>query len=218
MPPAALSLALAASIYPPAVAAVIALGRGTDVRLRVVLFVAGAFVTVLLTGALILLLLDELPVSGRQHRTAGGGLEVAIGLLLLGLAARLRRRAGKGNPAEERGSARTDRYLESRRLVLLLGFVLYVIPSPIYIGAIKSIADTSDSVSTEFAYLAVVVVVMLWMVELPMIMLLVVPGRATATLERVNAWFAGNGRALAVLASAGAGLYLVLSGLMKLIE
>jgi hypothetical protein len=39
MPPEAVSLALAASIYPPALTAVIALGRGVEVRLRVVLFV-----------------------------------------------------------------------------------------------------------------------------------------------------------------------------------
>jgi hypothetical protein len=35
---------------------------------------------------------------------------------------------------------------------------------------------------------------MLWLVELPMLMLLVVPDRATSTLERINAWFARNGR------------------------
>jgi hypothetical protein len=40
--PEAVSLALAASIYPPALAAVIALGRGVEVRLRVVLFVIAA--------------------------------------------------------------------------------------------------------------------------------------------------------------------------------
>ena len=39
MPTQALALALAASIYPPAVAAVIALGRGSEVRSRVFAFV-----------------------------------------------------------------------------------------------------------------------------------------------------------------------------------
>jgi hypothetical protein len=56
MPPEAVSLALAASIYPPALAAVIALGRGVEVRLRVVLFVIAAYCTVLVTGALMLFL------------------------------------------------------------------------------------------------------------------------------------------------------------------
>ncbi len=50
MPAEAVSLALAASIYPPALAVVIALGRGTQVRLRVLLLVVAAFFTVLLTG------------------------------------------------------------------------------------------------------------------------------------------------------------------------
>ena len=60
MPPEAISLALAASIYPPAVAAVIALGRGTEVRLRVFLLVGTAMLTVFVTGAAMLLVFDEL--------------------------------------------------------------------------------------------------------------------------------------------------------------
>jgi hypothetical protein len=57
---------------------------------------------------------------------------------------------------------------------------------------------------------------MLWLVELPMLMLLVVPDRATSTLERINAWFARNGRQLAMLACLGAGAYLVTRGLVDL--
>jgi hypothetical protein len=40
MPSQTIALALGASIYPPAVAAVIALGRGADVRPRVLSFVS----------------------------------------------------------------------------------------------------------------------------------------------------------------------------------
>lgn len=65
MPPEAISLALAASIYPPALAVVIALGRGAQVRLRVLLLVVAAFLTVLLTGLLMLLLFNEAAVTSR---------------------------------------------------------------------------------------------------------------------------------------------------------
>ncbi len=90
MPSEAISLALAASIYPPALAAVIALGRGTQVRLRVVLLVFGAFFTVLLTGSLMLLLFTEAGASSSSSaRTIGAGLYVAGGVALVVLGFRL---------------------------------------------------------------------------------------------------------------------------------
>ena len=101
--------------------------------------------------------------------------------------------------------------------MLVLGVILYVIPSPIYIGAVKAISDASASTSTELAYLAVVVVVMLWMVEVPMVMLLVLPDRSAVALERIHNWFVLHGRTLATALAAGAGFYLILAGTIKLL-
>jgi len=215
VPSEAISLALAASIYPPAVAAVIALGRGSDVRLRVVLFVVAAFVTVFVTGSLMLLLFEELGATSQQQRTFSSALYIAAGVALLWLATRLRH-PGPAKPKKEPGSSKTDRYLESRRLVLLLGVILYVVPSPIYVGAVKAIADTNAATTQQLAYLAVTVLIMLWLVEIPMLMLLAFPRRASAALESINNWFARNGRLVAVIAAAGAGVYLIAVGLIEL--
>jgi hypothetical protein len=57
MPANALALAFGASIYPPAVAAVIALGRGSQLRSRVFAFVAAAFLVTYASGTIMLLLL-----------------------------------------------------------------------------------------------------------------------------------------------------------------
>src|SRR5271166_772279 len=100
MPSGVLSLALAASIYPPALAAVIALGRGSDVRLRVVLYVAGALCTVFVTGSLMLFLFNELGATSSQQRTVSSGLYIAGGVALLWLAARLRH-PGPAKPKKE---------------------------------------------------------------------------------------------------------------------
>src|SRR5271154_1714588 len=125
MPSEAVSLALAASIYPPALAAVIALGRGVEVRLRVVLFVIAAYGTVLVTGALMLFLFDELDVTRGQVIAPTAGLYVVAGAVLLFAATRLRRaRPRKPSPHEE--GSRIDRYLQSRWLVVGLGVILYV--------------------------------------------------------------------------------------------
>jgi threonine/homoserine/homoserine lactone efflux protein len=124
MPSQAVSLALAASIYPPALAAVIALGRGTDVRLRVFLLVITALVTVYVTGCLMLVLFVDLGATSRQQHSVSAALYLLVGAVLVWVALRLRRKR-PGKPKQATGSSRTERYLQSRRLVVLLGFIPY---------------------------------------------------------------------------------------------
>jgi len=216
MPREAVSLALAASIYPPALAAVIALGRGVEVRLRVVLFVVAAYCTVLVTGALMLFLFDELDVTREQVITPTAGLYVAGGSALLFVATRLRRAPRRASPQHTSRSP-VDRYLQSRRLVAVLGVILYVIPSPIFAGALKAIADTNASPAQELAYLVQMLLIMLWLIELPMLMLIAFPRHSADALERVNAWFTMHGHKLLVLASVGLGSYLIIVGVVELV-
>lgn len=214
MPPQALALAFAASIYPPAVAVVIALGRGSQVRSRVLAFVAAAVIITYATGVLTLFVLSDIGATG-LHYTPSAALDMALGLLLLGLAVHLRHpRQAQDKPS---GDSKLARRLQSRRLAFVLGLTLYVLPSPIYIGAVKTIADAKLSTSRELLALAVTLAVMLWLIELPMLLLLVIPGRASSALEQINAWFLQNGRRLGMLACIGAGLYLIAKGLIGLI-
>jgi|GEM_PF-1455120 len=215
MPSEAISLALAASIYPPALAAVIALGRGTQVRLRVVLLVLGAFITVLLTGSLMLLLFSEVGGSSSSARTVGSGIYIAGGVALVALGYRLLTRPPA--PKQDKGPSKTDKYLESARLVLLLGFILYVIPSPIYLGVVKAIADTNASTAQQIGYLVIALLIMLWLIEIPMLILLIFPARGAAVLENINAWFARHGRVAAAWISIVAGVYLVGVGLIEIL-
>ena len=216
MPIQALALALAASIYPPAVAAIIALGRGSQVRSRVAIFVLAALMITYALGTLMLFVLVELGATGSIHRTPSGAVDVALGVLLLTLAAYLRWKRPK--TPKPSGDSKIDRYLRSRRLAFVLGLTLYALPSPIYVGAVKEIADAGLSTSRQLLALAVTVAVMLWMIELPMLMLLAVPDRASSLLEQINRWFALNGRLLAVVLSAGAGIFLIIEGTRDLIS
>jgi hypothetical protein len=223
MPPQALELALAASIYPPAVVAVIALGRGPQLRSRVFLFVLGAVLVTFALGVLMSLVLDELGATGPHHWTPGGAFDLALGVALIGLAVYLRRKRPEQADADTTGTetvsgpSKIERYLESRRLAFVLGVTLYVLPSPIYVAAVKTIADAQLSTSSELLALAVTVAVMLWLIEVPMLMLLAMPDRASGALERANLWFTENGRLLGVLVSAGVGIYLAIKGLVALI-
>ena len=167
MPPQALALAFAASIYPPAVAAVIALGRGPRLRSRVFAFVLAAFLTTYLSGTVMLFLLEELGATSSASRSASAAIDLALGVLLLVLAIRLKRKrpAADSKPAGPIKPSRIDRYLESRRLAFVLGVTLYAVPSPIYVGAVKAIADAKLSSAAELLDLAVIVAVMLWLIE-----------------------------------------------------
>ncbi len=215
MPSEAVSLALAASIYPPALAAVIALGRGVEVRRRVALFVAAAYCTVLSTGALMLFLFVEVEVAHGQVVTPTAALFVVAGCALLLIAARLRR-GSRTSPPPRAGPSRTDRYLQSRSLVVLLGVILYVVPSPIFVGAVKAIADVHASSGQKLIYLVEILLIMLWLIELPMLMLIAFPARAVRTLEAINGWFRAHGRRMLVVASATLGVYLLGVGVFEL--
>lgn len=216
MPPEALSLALAASIYPPALAAVIALGRGEEVRLRVILFVTAAYATVFVTGTLILLLFAEAGATSRQVHTPSAAFYLLLGVALLWLTVHLRR-SRVTVPQIRQGPSRVDRYMHSRRRILVLGVILYVVPSPILVGAIKLIADENVSTALALTYLAEVLLVMLWLIELPMVMLIVFPDRGVAILESVNGWFVHHGRVLAVYTAFVFGVYLIAVGLVELL-
>lgn len=218
MPSEALSLALAASIYPPALAAVIALGRGQDVRLRVVLLVAGAFLTVFVTGSLMLLLFAQAHASKSAVHTPSAALYIAGGVVALLLAVRVRRRPPTPKTvATEKSSSKLDRYLEGKWLVLLLGVILYVIPSPIFIGGVKAIADTHASTSTQVTWLVEMLLIMLWLIEVPMLLLIALPERGTAILESINSWFGAHGRSVGVGVLALLGLYLLIVGIVELV-
>jgi hypothetical protein len=216
MPPQALALALAASIYPPAVLAVIALGRGSQVRSRVLAFVLAAALITYVVGTIVLFLLDEVGATGPHHLTPSAALDLGFGVLLLGFAVYLRRK--QPPPEKPKGTSKIDRYLQSTRLAFVLGITLYVLPSPIYIAAVKEISDAKLSTGGKLLGLLVTVAVMLWLIELPMLALLLFPARASDSLEQINAWFTRRGRLLAVLACAAAGVYLIIKGLVNLIS
>ena len=215
MPPQALALALAASIYPPAALAVIALGRGTQVRARVLAFVLAAATITYAVGALVLFLLNDVGATGPHHLTPSAALDLGLGVLLLGFALYLHHK--QPAPTKSQGTSKIERYLQSTRLAFVLGITLYVLPSPIYLAAVKELSDAKLSDGGKLLGLLVTVAVMLWLIELPMLALLLYPARASSSLERINAWFAGRGRLLAVLACTAAGAYLSIKGLVNLI-
>ncbi len=174
--------------------AVIALGRGEQVRSRVLAFVLAAMLITYAIGTILLFLLDDVGATGSHHLTPSAALDLALGVLLLALAVRLRRKQLAQQREKElststggttkKGTSKIERYLESRRLAFVLGITLYVLPSPIYIAAVKEISDASLSTGGKLVALLVTVAVMLWLIELPMLALALFPARASSSLDR----------------------------------
>ena len=185
-------------------------------RARVLAFVLAATGITYAVGALVLFLLNDVGATGPHHLTPSAALDLGFGLLLLGFAVYLRRK--QPAPAKSQGTSKIERYLQSTRLAFVLGITLYVLPSPIYIAAVKEVSDANLSDGGKLLSLLVTVAVMLWLIELPMLALLLYPARASSSLDRINAWFARHGRLLAVLACAAAGAYLSVKGLLGLIS
>ena len=184
--------------------------------MRVAAFVLAAAITTYALGVLLLFVLVDLGVGAREHKSLGPGIDVALGVVLIVLAIKLRRQRPQASAS--RGPSKIDRYLASVRLALLLGVTLYVLPSPIYIGAVTAIAGAKVSTTDQLLDLVAVVAVMLWMIEVPMLLLVAVPARAVATLESINSWFAAHGRTVAVVVSAAAGAYFIIKGLADLLS
>ncbi len=80
----------------------------------------------------------------------------------------------------------------------------------------KAIADTHASTAQQLVYLVEILLIMLWLIEVPMLMLIAFPMRAQGALERVNGWFAAYGREILVLVSAVLGAYLLGVGAFEL--
>ena len=75
---------------------------------------------------------------------------------------------------------------------MILGLVMFL-PSPLYILAVKDIADIHTSTPSDvLAVLICAIAVMLFM-EIPLAALLVRPAKVGAGIERFHAWLKHNG-------------------------
>ncbi len=214
MPAQAITLALAGSIYPPALAVAVAIAGGPNVRVRLSVFVLAAVLTTYALGVAILELLIGLHIGTAEHLRGGAVLQLLVGLLLITLGVYLQRRPPR--PAKA-GPSRMERYMASVPLIIVLGVTLYALPSPQYIGAVKSISGQDTSRGQQLVQLAICVAIMLWMIEVPAALLLALPRQGEAALTAFNGWVTRRGRLLIVLICFGAGAWLTLNGLSHLL-
>ncbi|HMS60944.1 MAG TPA: GAP family protein [Solirubrobacteraceae bacterium] len=210
-----------APFHPPAILVLILLLASEHPRRLVFAYLAGAALIVFGVGVVFLGVLAGTGATEQDSSSASAGVQIALGLLLLALSAWAwaRRDRPPAEPDEDAGASRLSQWsaraTTSARWAFVLGIAMYL-PSPMYLAAIKAIADSGDPTASKLTAVLICGACVLLFVEIPAIALLLRPDGLQRRLEQMRDWLAHNGwRLLAVLAAL-AGVYALVKGLAAL--
>jgi Sap-like sulfolipid-1-addressing protein len=211
-------LALASMVWPALLAVVVvALVSPRPVRL-LSFFLAGALLTTVSIGAVIVFLLRDSSLVGGNRRTFGPVVDLVAGACALLLAFVLERhghttRKKRSVPDQPSWYERT--IARGGALAFVVGVVLNIFPGVFPFVAMKDIAQLGYSVAATLALIVGFYLVMFLPAEVPLLLYLVVPAETTAAVEDLRDWLDRNGRRVAVIALAIAGTYLLVRGALK---
>jgi Sap-like sulfolipid-1-addressing protein len=221
--PEALPFALGAAFYPPALFVLLLLSTGERPRGLIASYFAGAAVPTVGAGLIGLAILSGAGLTTQDSSTASGWVYIVVGLLLLALAAWAWRRAGRRLDAapDDPGSGGSriaewsQRASASRRWAFVLGVAMFL-PSPLYLLAVKDLADSGDSTPSQVLAVLICAIAVMLFVEVPLVAMYVRPGAVAGGLERFHAWLARNGWRLAAAVALIAGIYAIVKGVAAL--
>src|SRR5215470_17981276 len=191
MPVQAIPLALAASLYPLGIAALLLLTEAVRPRPKVLVFLAGAIACTLPLGFAVVFALHGAGLELDSKETARYGLRLAIGVLLMLAALAIARRPPRpaGEPSRVVRLAREG----GLRAVFAAAIVLYVLPSPVYLAALQVVGTTKMSTVAMAVWVVIVVALVLITVEIPVLLYLLAPGWTVPRLQAMNTWLGKNG-------------------------
>lgn len=218
--PQALPLALSAAFYPPALLVLLALLTGKHPRRLVLAYFAGAAILTIGAGLIALALLKQTGATTQESSTASGWLYIAVGVLLVALSGwAWRRKAREPTETRDESGASGGRIAEwsrrataSEKWAFVLGLVMFL-PSPLYLLAIKEIADSGDSTSSNVLAVLICAVAVMLFVEIPLVAMFVRPGGVAAGIERFHGWLRRNGWSFAAGLALIAGVFAIAQGI-----
>ena len=195
-------------------------------------FVLGALLTSIPLGLVIVFSLQDksAAVSTTKHKV-DPALDIALGIGLLvisivvatGLWERLKerreeRKVARHGPPEDKGPSRMDRALSkgSPRLTFLVGAVYEAMPSVLYLGVMHQIIKLDASTVASILLVVLICVAQLALILVPLISFIVAPTWTPKALESAKAWLSRDSRKLVVAATAIAGAWLLIRGLIYL--
>jgi Sap, sulfolipid-1-addressing protein len=218
--PQALPLALSAAFYPPALLVLLLLLTGKHPRRLVVAYFVGAAMLTISAGLAALALLTQAGVTTQESSTASGWLYIAVGVLLLALSRwAWRRKAREPTESRNHSGASQGRIAEwsrrattSQKWAFILGLVMFL-PSPLYLLAVKEIADSGDSSSSNVLAVLICAVAVMLFVEIPLVAMFVRPDGVAAGIERFHRWLRRNGWSFAAGLALIAGVSAIVQGI-----
>lgn len=211
----ALVLAFAAAFFPFGLVVFTLLIASEPFKARAVAFLLGAIAMTFWSGIAFITLARDLDLAGIAGvHQASGELDIGIGLLLLLVFFVMRQRAARPGRPPRRPPAWIHGLMRSPLLAFALGAALYA-PSPLYLGALKDVADAGLSAAANVFWVAVMTVIITSLIEVPVLLMLRDPAAARARVASLNAWMGRNGRAVAMWAVLVIGAYLVVRGALR---
>ena len=215
MPVQAIPLALAASLYPLGIAALLLLTEAVRARSKVAVFLAGAVACTLPIGFLVVFALHGIGLDQDSKRSASFGLRLAIGVVLLVAALVIAR----WSPKPHNKPSHVIRLAREGGLVgvFVAAVALYVLPSPVYLAALEVVGSTKLDTAARAGWVIIVVALVLVTVEVPVLLFLLAPGRTVPRLRALDASLGRYARTLLAMVLAVIGLWEVIDGLVGLL-
>ena len=198
--------------------AAVYLGSGRP-RATLLCYLAGALLMSSVVGVLILVALRSGHLELGRERQPRYGLRLGLGILALGAAAALTRRATHPADPSRQSKSVVSRLIANPAPVtaFLTGLLLFG-PSLTFIAAVQVIGTAQASDALTALGLGVVIVIDVMVVWLSFLAYLVAPAQTTRRLSLFNTWLRANGRVITVVVLTVAGVLLAVNGLHGLLQ
>jgi Sap, sulfolipid-1-addressing protein len=220
-------LALDAALYPTLLTAVvILLDQPRRLPLLAAYLAGGLTMSIGIGIALVFVLQDAAAFDGDRLELswlldlAVGGLALLFAVALATRAdARLRERRRATRGAAEHAGTRepiSQRLLARGSVpVVFVAALALNVPGAAYLIALKDIAVGEHSTTGVIVLVISFNAVMFTLAEVPLVGLIVKPQQTEELVRRMDAWFAANGRRIAVTLCVALGVFLIVRGIVK---
>jgi Sap, sulfolipid-1-addressing protein len=222
-------LAFLSALYPTLLAVVVLVLQRPDPRRLLAAYLAGAMLTSMVVGYVIVEALQSGNVVGGSDHSIGPGVNLAAGLVALFLVWFLvsdwgEERRERMKARKEAKRSRSERPPWSERVIqrgsVTLTFVVGMalnLPGAMYLVALKDVAAADLGSAETIGVLLVYNVIMFQWAELPLIGYAVAPEPTKRLVTNMNHWLRAHARQLAIVICSIAAAFLITRGLVELV-
>jgi hypothetical protein len=222
-------LAFLSALYPTLLAVVVLVLQRPDPRRLLGAYLAGAMLTSMVVGYVIVTALREGNVVGGSNHAVGPGINLAGGLIALFLVwflasdwGRERRERMRARKREKRSATERPPWSErviqrgSVTLTFVVGMALNL-PGAMYLVALKDIAEADLGTTETVGILLLYNLIMFQWAELPLIGYAVAPERTKVLITNMNHWLRDHALQLGIVICSIAAAFLITRGIAGLV-